>query len=140
MYLHCKTFVEVVIQGGLTVARCVTEPRCKFYDNDVLQLISLRKQYHPKFISPLYRNAALWEEIASKMKNKFTGKQLEDKMDRLSNEYKNFEERRGVTGNNAGEYNYENEMKDLMGDWHNVNPLHVISFGCVSQNKKRDTT
>lgn len=63
--------------------------------------------------------------------------QCEGKMDRLMDDYKLHEERRGVTGNNVNEFAYEEDMRKLMGHWVNVHPTSLISFGSVSKSVHR---
>jgi len=110
----------------------------KFDVPSILKLISLRTEYQPKFISSKYRNHALWAEISvlmDKAGHKATAKQCEDKIDRLMDQYKNFEDNRNnLTGNNVERFAYDKEMSEFMGDWPTVHPESLISFGCINQN------
>lgn len=106
-----------------------------FYDKALCYLIKLRTEFNTKFDSSSYRNKALWEIISQKINeagHPFTALQCEDKMDRLIDQYKLFEENVIVTGNNECMFDYVEEMRGFMGDLVNVHPEATFSFGCMA--------
>lgn len=95
-----------------------------------LVLLRLYRENKPKFDSPRYKNSTIWSEIAELLKKDgftFNAEQVEGKWKTLLAAYRRVVDHNNKSGNDRKEFQFLDEMKEILVHNPSVTPQFTIS-------------
>jgi len=115
--------------------------------SETLQLISQYASRSGKFKDPKVRNQEVWKEISEELGCGYTAQQCDGRWKTLVAGYKRVTDHNNKSGNETQKHEYEEELREALGDKRNINPTHILnsqdpqSFGIgQSSSSKRNYT
>ena len=103
-----------------------------------LLLIDLYRERKDKFNSSHYRKKTLWREITEQLNERsgssFSIEQVEGRWTTLVAAFKRHKNDQNSTGRDRKDFEFEDQMEDILGNRHDVLPVCVIASGPSNQS------
>ncbi|OWF40714.1 uncharacterized protein LOC110463450 isoform X1 [Mizuhopecten yessoensis] len=114
----------------------ISQPSSKLFStNESLALIAMYSERKDKFNSAKYRNKSLWEEITRELNALtektpgFSAAQVEGRWKTLVSAYRKHITNQNKTGQGSKTFEFEEEMSQVLGERHDMNPVTIIDSG-----------